>query len=937
MSRSVPQPPGAQASHAGPITSEPASDVLLETLSAARQERLVSVLDQYLIDVEEGRSVDIPALLRQHADIADVLEHYLDGLQLVRELTLDSGDDLLAGIDAGSFSSSRRARRRLPGRQSLAAARHPPAQLGPYAVGEVIGRGAMGIVYRGIDTRNQQPVAVKVLAFSSAVDTSRIDRFRREAKTAAALDHPHVVPVYAVGCTAGVNYYAMQLVEGESLDRRLQRRLPRASRGTTHSAAPSTVDTARDLSDTIAERAVAGAVWGPDGYRRIAQWCAAAANALHAAHEVGVIHRDVKPSNLLLGNDGHLWVTDFGLARVQSEHGLTQTGELVGTVRYMSPEQATGQAELIDARTDVYGLGATLYELATGVPAFPGDDMIDLLKRIQSCEPPTPREHDPDLPRCLETIIRRAMRPRPCDRYPTAAAMAEDLQRFAAGQPILAHAVTRTERWIGWSLRHRRLAAGLFAVWTTILAISLIATGLLFQAQARTAAAWQQSHKHYQQARQIVDNLSSVARRLASIPAADSVRQEILTETIEYYEQFIADAARDPLLAHDVAQTRLEIARLTALSDGFAQADVAYQSVLAPYGLDAPMPSTPGQLTAAASAVSTAAPQEPVDSVAEVLLCAQALNEWGLLASEHGHQELARQRFQTALSCLATPAADMTPQAQPQITLATALTHNNLAVAELRGALPTASGRHLQIAIELLESLPGGALTRTELAGEVADAFSNLSALLGEAQQFDAAVQAAQQSLEIRQQAQPTQVVEYQSRLAITYNNLAAYHWKSGRNDEAISAYRQAAELLESAIRGAPNRNDTRHRLAVTLNNLGMALVSHQATSSSVDQATYRNSAERAFERAQALSQQALAADPASAEALRRLAGIHNNYAVYLQQQHRASDAQKQLLAARELLQTLASHAPLNDRDHKLSEQIERNLALAQELPSQTP
>ncbi len=885
----------------------------LDTLSDSKQERLVTVLDQYLIDVEEGRRVDVPALLTQHADIAGPLQHYLDGLQLVRKLSQASEQDLLYEIP-----TVRRKEQPLPMALTPDSSRQLTQQLGPYELGEIIGRGAMGVVYRAFDARHQRQVAVKVLAFGSTLDSCRIDRFRREAQTAAALNHPNVVPVYAVGCEAGVNYYAMQLVEGASLDRRLFHCHELAHRRTTGSQAEAT-----------AEHSLASPLLGQDRYRRIALLCANAAYALDAVHRAGVIHRDVKPSNLLLGNDGQLWVTDFGLARVQTENGLTKTGELIGTVRYMSPEQASGHGDMIDARTDVYGLGATLYELVTGVPAFPGDDMLELLRRIQTNEPVRPQQHDAHIPRSLETIVRRAMRPRPCDRYPTAAALADDLRRFAEGKPILAHSVSFAERWGAWTLKHRGLVIGALVLWVSVLAASLGTSALLLRAHARTTAALQKSEEHYRQARNIVDSLgSSVAERLASIPEAKGLRQEILTETIQHYKQFIAASAADPNLMYDVARTRLEKARLTAIADSFDNAELAYQAVLATYGLDRvgiaePARSSPNNvLTSGLPGLETVFLNRNFE---ELLLCVQALNEWGLLDSEHGDQAKAQQRFETALRLLKSHQA-ATIDEPVKFALALALSHNNLGVIKLRQSRPDESTLELQQAIDILQGLPADTLQSERLVEDVSNAFSNLSVMLGEAKEFSAAVQAAEKSLAIRQRAHPAQLVEHQFQLAVTYNNLAAFYWKSERTKDALAVYQQAIDVLDKAVRQAPNRADLRQRLAVTLNNLGMALANCNSVDGRVPKLSDAKAADQVFHRAVALAEQAVASDPTNAEAVRQLAGIQNNLAVHLQAQLRFAEAEVRLRNAASLLRSISAEQHVASVDSLLLKQIESNL-----------
>jgi eukaryotic-like serine/threonine-protein kinase len=162
------------------------------------------------------------------------------------------------------------------------------------------------------------------------------------------------------------------------------------------------------------------------------------AEALEHAHQEGIIHRDIKPANLMVDAKGHLWITDFGLARLRSDSGLTITGDLLGTLRYMSPEQALGKRVLIDGRTDIYSLGVTLYDLVTLQPAFEGRERQELLRRIAEEEPTSPREVNGSIPRALETIILKAMAKEPVGRYQTAQDLADDLRRFLEDKPIRA-------------------------------------------------------------------------------------------------------------------------------------------------------------------------------------------------------------------------------------------------------------------------------------------------------------------------------------------------------------------------------------------------------------------------------------------------------------------------------------------------------------------
>jgi WD40 repeat protein len=321
-----------------------------------------------------------------------------------------------------------------------------------YRVVREIGRGGMGIVHEAIQASRARRVALKVMSPSSRLDSRQLRRFAIEAQAAAALDHPHIVPVIAHGDEGGVPYLAMRLIEGRNL-----------------------AEVVRDL------REGAGRGIPP---REAAELARQAAEALDYAHRHGVLHRDLKPSNFLVEADSHLWVADFGLARMRGDSDLTASGDVIGTLRYLSPEQAEGRRGSVDARSDVYSLGATLYELLTLRPAFEGDDRAELLVRIASEEPRFSSKLDAAIPLDLRTIVLKALAKAPADRYATAGDLAADLSRFLADRPILARRPTRAARAARWA-RRRWLpiaAAGLMAVASLM---GLVATSLRSNARLR--------------------------------------------------------------------------------------------------------------------------------------------------------------------------------------------------------------------------------------------------------------------------------------------------------------------------------------------------------------------------------------------------------------------------------------------------------------------
>ncbi len=337
-----------------------------------------------------------------------------------------ASDALLGGVaGSGSFAP-------IDDAPSLAALTRPPGipdQIGPYRVLDEIGRGGMGIVYRGTHEGLRRSVALKVLIAGEDASPTAIERFRREAEAVARIGHhPHIVPIYDFGQQGNLHYVAMQLIDGRSLDRLVED--------------------------------------GEVAPRRAAVLARKVALGLAFAHEHGIFHRDIKPANVLVGADGEPKITDFGLAKdIESGGGLTRSGVLMGSPPYMPPEQALGEFDRVDARSDVYALGATLYHLLVGEPPFDGDAMVAVIRQVLSDPPRPPRRRNPAVERDLESICMKCLEKEPARRYPTAAAAAADLERYLAGRPVEAKPVTGLRRAAMWVRRNRALAT------TSVLAV----------------------------------------------------------------------------------------------------------------------------------------------------------------------------------------------------------------------------------------------------------------------------------------------------------------------------------------------------------------------------------------------------------------------------------------------------------------------------------
>ena len=326
-------------------------------------------------------------------------------------------------------------------------------RLGDYRILREVGRGGMGVVYEAEQESLGRHVALKVLPSSALLNPTYLARFRREAQAAGRLHHTNIVPVFGVGECDGVHYYAMQFIQGEGLDKvladvRRLRRPPGAGE-----APPSEGSVAHTLltgqfnppmaadpgkpnehpdSSSLTSRL---SPCGPEAeyYRGVARIGVQVADALAYAHRQGILHRDVKPSNLLLDLQGTVWVADFGLAKAEGTEELTHTGDIVGTIRFMAPERFEGESL---PQSDVYGLGLTLYELLTLRPAFDDTNKGRLIDRVQHEPPRPPCKLDPRVPRDLETLVLKCLAKDPRERYATAEALAEDLRRFLADRPI---------------------------------------------------------------------------------------------------------------------------------------------------------------------------------------------------------------------------------------------------------------------------------------------------------------------------------------------------------------------------------------------------------------------------------------------------------------------------------------------------------------------
>lgn len=491
----------------------------------ARQNSMDQLAEEFAERYRRGERPTIAEYIQRCPEHAEEIRDLFPALVMMEDV---------APVDTESFASFR----------TGGFTRSHPSQIGDFRIVREVGRGGMGIVYEAEQVSLGRHVALKILPRPVIPDERHLRRFEREARAAARLHHTNIVPVFGVGEEDGLHYYVMQFIPGLGLDdviaelKRLKTHggsgdstperscgdvsaagaarsllsgdfgrtvITAAAGDTSESDVPAPPSAAGETdtmqrSDTWADSwsginlpgqseadASASTAAAQTYWHSVARLGRQVADAMQYAHDQGILHRDIKPANLLLDMRGTVWITDFGLAKATDQQDITHSGDILGTLRYMPPETFNGS---VDLRSDIYSLGATLYELVALRPAFQETDRNRLIRQIVSSSPEPLAKTAADVPKDLETIVRKAMEPDVAHRYQTAGQLATDLERFCNDEPIRARRVSVVERFARWSRRNRSLAAALGAVSVLLLVIAVggAAAAVYFNRQSHKQA-----------------------------------------------------------------------------------------------------------------------------------------------------------------------------------------------------------------------------------------------------------------------------------------------------------------------------------------------------------------------------------------------------------------------------------------------------------------
>lgn len=695
--------------------------------------------------------------------------------------------------------------------------------IGDYELIKVLGHGGMGVVYLARQRNLKRLVALKTIRPGAVMSEQALSRFLLEAQSAANLRHPGIVAVYDVGEENGCHYYSMELIEG------------------------------RDLADLVRDRTLSA--------DEAARHLFALADAMRYAHDQGILHRDLKPSNVLIDARGVLKIADFGLAKRMNagDSQLTQSDSVLGTPSYMPPEQASTDFGVVGPWSDVYSLGAILYELLSGRPPFRANSPLETMRLLLTSEPVPLRQLAPGVPRDLETICHKCLDRMPQRRYGSAKELAEELGRFLRQEPILARPIGRAQRLWRWCRRHpieSLLVAGLASV-------LLIGSAAVFWQWRRAEGNLEAARRNQARAQETLAQLGTASDQLlvvvkdwiARLPPDDSSQRDKLDTALHAYQQLLKDWPDDANMHLKLAETHHQVADIYLHLRDFGQAIVHYKTAIDVYQrvrkndpdnvrlarLIADELDWLGEAYRFAEQLEEAEKrfQEAIAEQTALLAREPSAALQGELARTYSNRALMRSQMGQDAAALADvnrgiellDEARRTAPNEPALRQGLARCRINRGMILKRSRKPLEALADYTAAEQLLESLVRAVDDDREFRFELAKTLLNRGNLLFDqrkdavfagrdamAESF-AAFQKARQLLDTLADSYRG-MDEYRHQLANTYNGLGAWHQIRESPRDAEHAYEQARQLLNTLVEESPNSPDLHSRLAIACANL---------------------------------------------------------------------------------------------------------------------
>jgi tetratricopeptide (TPR) repeat protein/predicted Ser/Thr protein kinase len=731
-----------------------------------------------------------------------------------------------------------------------------PVRIAGYEVLGRLGKGGMGVVYQAQQTALRRMVALKMILHAGHAGRDERRRFHAEAEAVAQLQHPNIVQVYEVGRHDGMPYFSLEFCAGGSLEKQLD-----------------------------------GTPWEP---KRAAALVEVLARAMQAAHQAGIIHRDLKPANVLLTADGTPKITDFGLVKRLDVPGHTQSRGMVGTPSYMPPEQTGADRGPVGPAADVYALGAILYELLSGRPPFKAATPMDTVLQVLAEEPVPVRRLQPQVPHDIETICHKCLEKDPKKRYPSAAALAEDLQRFQAGEPVRARPVGPVGRVLKWA-RRKPAVAGLLPAVLLVLAGGIVGTSTgmvraLRERDQKDEALWQTRQALNTMTDEVVADLQG-----AQVQLTERNRQ-FLKKVLDYHAAFAAARADDPEGRHGRAGGFFRVGEIRLYLGELPEAETAFREAIA--------------------LQKELADEFPARQDIRREL-GQSYHQLGMLLGPADRGKEAEEAERESIAVSRQLVAEST---LPQYRVDLAKSESSLGTYFLKELQFEEAEKHFREALAIAQQLVHEFPDVADYHHDLFHTYYDLGLLLSNSSRSEEAEKCCKEVMALAQELIPRfrSRPELRQDLGDIYMFLAVLLQSTPRRDEAEKAWRQARSIFKEISAEFPARPFFRHKLAGCDNNLGMLLVNTNRL----------EEAEEVWSETLALFKQLCAEIQTRPDFRMHMAMSYANLALVLDRTHRKKEAEEAWQKAVEIARELVQKYPKQIAYRKVLAMISGHLAM---------